>query len=150
MASPGAGSRALSVTSQGPAAYAAGHLVTASELPQCISTYFDALNTGDSGKLASVWAETAELRAVGARPRRGRDEILAFYENLFGSWSTHVDRPTRVVVADGIVVVEVQFTGVTHAGRELSFDAVDVFDLLENLILRLSTWYDLGWVRRQL
>jgi ketosteroid isomerase-like protein len=118
--------------------------------PAVVAGYFDALNREDWALMRELWAENAELRAVGARPRRGRDDVMTYLEPIFGPWATHLDQPTRFIVAPSTVVVEVQFTGVTHAGRELSFDAVDVFDIDEQAILRLTTWYDLAWLRKQL
>jgi hypothetical protein len=41
----------------------------------------------------------------------------------------------------------VTFTGTTADGREISFDAVDVFDLARGRIRRLSSWYDVADVR---
>ena len=119
-------------------------------VPSMVTGYFDALNGENWALMRELWDVHAELRAVGARPRRGRDEVMSYLEPIFGPWATHLDQPTRFIVAPSTVVVEVQFTGVTHAGRELSFDAVDVFDIGEHAILRLTTWYDLAWLRKQL
>jgi ketosteroid isomerase-like protein len=118
--------------------------------PISVRAYFDALNGEDWALLRSLWADDAELRAVGARPRRGRGEIMGYYDGLFDPWAAHEDRPTRIVVAEDIVVVEITFTGTTHGGRELSFDAVDVFELAGEAVSKLSIWYDLVWVRKQL
>jgi ketosteroid isomerase-like protein len=119
-------------------------------VPSMVTGYFDALNREDWALMRELWDVNAELRAVGARPRRGRDEVMSYLEPIFGPWATHLDQPTRFIVAPSTVVVEVRFTGVTHAGRELPFDAVDVFDTDDHAILRLTTWYDLAWLRKQL
>jgi ketosteroid isomerase-like protein len=120
------------------------------DLPAPIATYFAALNAEDFARLETVWADDAELRAVGARDRHGRDDVMGYYRPLFGPWAEHEDRPTRAVVADGVAVVEVAFSGVTHDGRAIAFDAVDVFDLADDRVARLTCWYDLAWVRKQL
>jgi uncharacterized protein len=119
-------------------------------VPGMVTGYFEALNRENWALMRELWDVNAELRAVGARPRCGRDEVMSYLEPIFGPWAAHLDQPTRFIVAPSTVVVEVQFTGVTHAGRELSFDAVDVFDIDEHAILRLTTWYDLAWLRKQL
>jgi ketosteroid isomerase-like protein len=119
-------------------------------VPSMVTGYFDALNREDWALMRELWDVNAELRAVGARPRRGRDEVVSYLEPIFGPWATHLDQPTRFIVAPSTVVVEVRFTGVTHAVRELPFDAVDVFDTDDHAILRLTTWYDLAWLRKQL
>jgi ketosteroid isomerase-like protein len=128
----------------------AGGVVGAAEVPAAVTAYFDALNAEDLDALLGLWAPAAELRAVGSRPRQGRDEIGAYFRPLFEPWAAHLDRPTRWIVAPDTVVVEVRFSGTTLAGKELAFDAVDVFDLGDGLITRLTTWYDLAWVRKQL
>jgi ketosteroid isomerase-like protein len=118
--------------------------------PTVIRTFFDALNTEDWPRMAASWAETAELRAVGARPRRGRTDIMTYYDGLFGPWPQHHDEPTRVIVAGDVVVAEVRFSGTTTSGKQIEFDAVDVFDLADGVIQRMTSWYDLAWVRGQL
>lgn len=134
----------------GEASAVVGRVEAEAEVPAVARAYFDALNAEDWEALATVWAHDAELRAVGSRPRRGRDEVMAYFRPLFGPWARHLDQPTRWIVAGDTVVAEVRFTGTTHEGKELSFDAVDVFDLTGGAIARLTTWYDLSWVRRQL
>jgi ketosteroid isomerase-like protein len=127
-----------------------GRRVTEADVPVAVRKFFEALNAEDFVRLAGLWTEAAELIAVGSRPRRGVDDVLAYYYPLFGPWAEHTDQPTRWIVAGDTVVVEVHFTGVTQEGRQLEFDAVDVFDLEDGAIARLSTWYDLAWVRKQL
>lgn len=119
-------------------------------LPAAVRDYFDALNAEDFEALERAWSRAGELRAVGSRPRQGIEEVMAYFRPLFAPWAEHRDQPTRVIGEGDAVVVEVRFTGRTEAGRELIFDAVDVFDLRDGVIARLSTWYDLAWLRRQL
>jgi len=121
-------------------------------LPAPVQTYFDALNAEDIAALRPLWAPNVELRAVGSRARRGLEEVMEYFGPLFDPWVEHLDLPTRVIGdPDGdAVAVEVRFTGRTEGGRELTFDAVDVFDLADGKIRRLSTWYDLVWLRKQL
>jgi len=118
--------------------------------PPAVTAYFEALNSEDWESMSSVWAEDAELRAVGSRPRRGRENILSYFRTLFAPWSEHREGPTRLIVSGDVVVAEIEFAGVTRGGKQLAFDAVDVFDLQRDTITRLSTWYDLTWVRAQL
>lgn len=127
-----------------------GRVVSPPDVPACVRTYFEALNAEDWPRFAEVWADTAELQAVGSRARHGRQDIMSYFLPLFEPWARHVDRPTRFIVAGDTVVVEIVFTGLTPAGKELNFAALDVFDLSEGVIARLVTWYDLSWVRKQL
>jgi predicted ester cyclase len=54
------------------------------------------------------------------------------------------------MVADANVTAEVTFRGVVKQGGVVEFDAVDIFDVYEERIFRLSSWYDLVAVRSQL
>lgn len=119
-------------------------------VPDVVLEYFDALNAEDLGAMQRAWSPSGALHAVGSRPRQGIDEVLAYFGSLFEPWAEHRDEPTRTIVAGDVVVVEVRFSGRTTTGRDLTFDAVDVFDLADGRIERLTTWYDLVWVRRQL
>ena len=114
-----------------------------------VGDYFDAVNAEDWDALAGLWAPDAELYSAGARPRQGREAIGAYYPRLLAAWAEHTDRPVRRITEADTVVVEISFTGTTHEGRSVAFDAVDVFDLAGPLIRRLSIWYDTAAVLRQ-
>ena len=113
-----------------------------------IAQYFKAVNSEDWSLLRSLWCVDAELRAVGARPRCGVEDVIAFYRNLFQSWEQHADTPTRILPSGDSATVEVTFTGTTKSdGQAVEFDAVDVFDFQDGLIARLTNWYDIAHVR---
>jgi uncharacterized protein (TIGR02246 family) len=116
-----------------------------------VSAYFAAVNAEDWAALAGLWEPDAELVATGARPRHGREDIVAYYPKVLAGYAEHDDRPVRYIRDGSTVVVEVAFAGRTTAGRPVAFDAVDVFDLApgSGRIRRLSTWYDTAAVRRQ-
>jgi len=113
-----------------------------------IANYFDYMNRELWEEFAELWHDDATMTAVGSRPLSGRAEVLAFYRRLFDAWESHTDRPTRIIDSDGTTVVEVRFEGRSRDGAVHSFDAVDVFDVSDGRILRLSNWYDLDRVRR--
>ena len=138
-----------SIIGHDPPAVSTGSTTSAAEYPDAVRVYFEALNAEDWDSMKVLWSQDSVLQAVGSRPRRG-DDILSYFRLLFASWQTHLEGPTRVVVAGEIVVAEVAFAGVTHSGREVAFDAVDLFDLDGDVIRHLRTWYDLAWVRSQL
>ena len=115
-----------------------------------IARYFACLDAEDWDAMRELWHEDGELRAVGARPRAGRDAVLRYFGRLFAPWPRHTDIPTRVIVAGDVVTAEVRFEGTTPHGDTVAFEAVDVFDLEEGRIRKLSNWYDLDYVRRAL
>lgn len=115
-----------------------------------VRSYFVCLDAEDWATMRTLWNEDAELRAVGARPQQGVDAIIAFCGRIFAPWRRHSDSPTRFLTCGETIVVEVAFTGTTQDGRDVAFDAVDVFDLRGGRIQRLSTWYDIAYARRLL
>ncbi|MCR6030083.1 hypothetical protein GGQ22_01325 [Nocardioides sp. zg-579] len=119
------------------------------ETPPPVAAYFESINTEDFDRLETLWTDDVTLRAVGQKPRQGRDAVMAYFRPLFARWAKHLDTPTRVITSANVSVVEVSFIGTTSAGKELTFDAVDVFDLSGDRISALSTWYDLHWLVKQ-
>lgn len=115
-----------------------------------IDRYFELMNAERWEEFATIWTDDAVVHAVGVSPRRGPDEILSHYTKLFRAWSEHRDTPTRVLTCGDAVTVEVTFEGITPDGRAISFDAVDVIDVVDGKIARLTNWYDLVLVRRLL
>jgi uncharacterized protein (TIGR02246 family) len=107
-----------------------------------IDRYFAAVNAEDWPALATLLTDDAVLVATGAPTRHGRDAVLAHYPKVLAGFAEHVDTPTRRLDAGDTVVVELAFTGSTRDGRPITFDAVDVFDIVDGRISRLHRWYD--------
>ncbi|HWL42013.1 MAG TPA: nuclear transport factor 2 family protein [Ilumatobacter sp.] len=115
-----------------------------------VRRYFDVINAELWDELSCVFAQDAEVRAVGVEPMIGLPSIKRFYSRLFAAWATHFDQPTRMLPSGDSIAVEVRFVGTTHDGRVLEFDAVDVIDLAGDRIGRLTNWYDIAKVRTML
>lgn len=119
--------------------------------PSAIAAYFEAVNQRDWDAMPALFADDVELRPAGGAPRRGRDEVLAYYPQLLAGFDEHHDEPVRVSIAGDVVTVEIAFEGKTVDGADVVFDAVDVFDLdAAGRICRLSLWYDTRGVVRQI
>jgi ketosteroid isomerase-like protein len=118
--------------------------------PELIQRYFTCLDREDWEQMRTLWDPAGRMRAVGARERVGREEVLRYFSRLFAPWPSHSDTPTRVVIAESVVTVEVRFDGVTPHGKSVSFEAVDVFDIANGVITALSNWYDIDYARREL
>jgi ketosteroid isomerase-like protein len=114
--------------------------------------YFHCLDHEDWVAMRQLWTPQATLRAVGARPRADRDAVIEYFIKLFDPWPTHRDHPERLIVSqsDQTVVAEVTFTGTTPDGRDVRFEAIDVFDFVDGSINRFSNWYDIDFARRAL
>jgi hypothetical protein len=78
--------------------------------------------------------------------------VIGYFSKLFNPWPEHEDRPTRLVISerDGTVLAEVAFTGRAPDGRQVAFDAIDVFDIVDGAIKKLTNWYDIDFARRSL
>ena len=109
---------------------------------ETVKSYFTALNTEDWDLMASVLHPELDLIPSGSRPRIGADKAIAMFQKIFERFPVHQDNPTRFLEAGSTVVVEITFNGATQDGQEVSFDAVDIFDVADGRIYRLSQWFD--------
>ena len=107
-----------------------------------VKNYFVALNDEDWDLMASVLHPELDLIPSGSRPRIGADKTIAMFQKIFERFPAHQDNPTRFICDDSTVVVEITFNGATQDGQEVSFDAVDIFDVDNGRICRLSQWFD--------
>lgn len=117
---------------------------------EVVHQYFVCLDTEDWARMRNLWTADAELRAVGARPRSGVTEVIGYFSHLFDPWPAHTDVPIRLIGSGDTIVAEVTFTGTTPDGRDVSFDAIDVFDLRDGQIAKMTNWYDIAYARRVL
>jgi uncharacterized protein (TIGR02246 family) len=116
-----------------------------------IGAYFDGVNAGRYDDVAALFAEDAVLLAPGTKPRRGREQIAAYFPAVLARYPEHFDDPTRVLVDGRAAAVEIDFTGRLDTGAPIAFQAIDVFDFDERgRIVRLTTWYDSHRLRKQL
>ncbi len=115
-----------------------------------IEAYFAAINAEDYDALGELWHPDATWRAVGARPRAGKEDVLTYYPKALALYPTHHDEATRIIEAGDTILVEITFTGATPEGKTITFDAIDVFDFEDGLIKGFSSWFDIDHIRSQL
>jgi len=123
-----------------------------SDLPAPVAAYFQHVNAQDWEELRRLWVEDAELTSVGGgRPRRGVDDVLAYYPGALRGWVEHCDTPVSWSVGDdGSVTVRIRFDGVHRSGTPVAFDAIDVFQLEDDRLRSVDIRYDVDAVRAQL
>ena len=109
---------------------------------EVIEKYFRSVNTEDWALMAGIWHSDGRLKSMGKPEIEGLPAILEHYPRVLSGYPEHVDTPTRVLTVGDTVVVEIAFVGRLADGRPIEFEAVDVFDLREGRIARLTTWYD--------
>lgn len=115
-----------------------------------VESYFAAVNAADFDALRRVLHPDIELTACMSRPRRGLESVVAFFDAVFGRYPEHSDIPTRLICDGNSVVAEIHFEGRSDTGAQIVFEAVDVFDVVDGRIRRLSQWFDSADLQRQL
>jgi uncharacterized protein (TIGR02246 family) len=117
---------------------------------ELIASYFARINAEDYEGVAALFQPDAVVVPAGGRPRRGRAGIARYYAKILTPFTEHHDEPVRVVVSGDDVTVEIAYRGRLANGREVAFDALNVYRLERGLIGRLTQWYDTDRVRRAL
>jgi ketosteroid isomerase-like protein len=119
------------------------------EVHAVLDAYFEGLNTEDWPGLEALMCEDAQLWAPGA-DRQGAAAVAAYFRDALAPYPDHRDEPGRRFIDGSTAVVEIRFIGRMATGAPMKFDAVDVFDLRDGRIARLTSWYDSHEVRRAL
>ncbi|MEV5848556.1 nuclear transport factor 2 family protein [Streptomyces sp. NPDC051985] len=117
---------------------------------QVVERYFSAINAHRFAELGEVFAPEAEIHTVGRAPALGRAEALAHFPTVLAGYAEHHDAVTRWIETEDAVVCEIHFTGRLRDGRPIVFDAVDLFDVRDGRIAKVSTWYDTRALARQI
>lgn len=113
--------------------------------------YFDAIHAGSTEGVAKAFAEDAEVHFPSREPVVGRANIAAFYADVFKFYIHRHDEVTRWFhSADGLAAAQIHFEGTTNTGRDVVFDAVDVFTEKNGVIQRLWIVYDSARVLQML
>jgi hypothetical protein len=116
---------------------------TAGPVDKIIERYFQRVNVDDIEGVAAVFTSDATVRAPGFPELHGRAEIAQYYTRLLEPFAQHVDTPTRTIKQGSTAAVDVDFHATLANGGTTAFQALDVFDVAaDGLIRRLTTWYD--------
>ncbi len=110
---------------------------------QVAKAYFSAINETRLDNLAAVFAEDAVLSFPMLESIRGRQAIRDFYAGVLQFYPKRCDEVTRFFHSDsGDVAAEIHFEGTTATGRDVVFDAVDLFTVRGTVIQELKIFYD--------
>ena len=115
-----------------------------------VRRYFDAVDAEDFDTLRQVLHPDVALTACGSQPRQGAEAVIDLFAKIFERFPVHSDRPTRLICDGGTVVAEIHFEGRSATGVDVAFEAVDVFDIVDGRIVRLTQWLDSAHLERQL
>ena len=115
-----------------------------------VRRYFDAVDAEDVDTLRQLLHPDVALTACGSRPRQGSEAVIDLFGKIFERFPVHSDRPTRLICDGNTVVAEIHFEGRSATGVDITFEAVDVFDIVDGRIVRLTQWLDSAHLERQL
>ena len=115
-----------------------------------VRRYFAAVDAEDFDTLRQVLHPDVALTACGSRSRRGSEAALDLFAKIFERFPVHSDRPSRLICDGDTVVAEIHFEGRSATGVDVTFEAVDVFDIVDGRIVRLTQWLDSAHLERQL
>jgi ketosteroid isomerase-like protein len=108
-----------------------------------VRAYFAAVNETRLDDLTSLFAKGASLHFPLSEPIIGREAIGQFYANVLQFYPERFDEVRRLFFSPkGDVAAEIHFEGKTATGREVVFEAVDLFTIREGLIQKLQIFYD--------
>lgn len=114
-----------------------------------VEDYFAAINADRFADLGTVFSADVEIHTVGMRPVVGREAAMTHFVGVLAGYAAHEDRVTRWIEAGDTIVTEIRFEGTLDGGQPITFSALDVFDLADGRIRKVTTWYDTRDVRRQ-
>jgi steroid delta-isomerase-like uncharacterized protein len=116
-----------------------------------VRSYFEAVANRDVDAMISHWSEDGVDELVAIQPLRGRDEIAAFFRELFAAVPDVETTVTRVVAGERQAAVEWRMTGtftggtfqgVDATGRHLELRGLDLFEVEDGRIVSNTAYSD--------
>ena len=133
-------------------------VTSSDQMDRVLNEHFAAEEAHDLERLLATLTEDAEHDVVGFGEHRGRDQIRAFYEQVFELLEQEDVKPLRRYYGNNFMVDEVLYTGQAdgalfgsegYRGR-VSFRMLHVVEFRDGLISRENVWMDIDEARRQL
>jgi hypothetical protein len=94
-------------------------------LPPPVAAYYQRITAGQWQGFEALWRNPAGARAV-------REAV--------SSWRAYSEQPRMVAGMANVLTVQSAFSGVTHAGTAVEFEAVTAFELEADRIGSMSGW----------
>jgi steroid delta-isomerase-like uncharacterized protein len=113
--------------------------------------YFDAIARRDVDAMLEHWSDEGVIDLVPLGIVRGRDEIRAFFTELFTAFPDFETTVSRVAAGQDEVAVEWRshghftggpFQGVDPTGRQVEIRGVDVLEVAEGKTVSNTAYYD--------
>jgi steroid delta-isomerase-like uncharacterized protein len=113
--------------------------------------YFEAFANRDTDAMAAHWRADGVADFVPLGPVRGREEIVAFFRELFVAVPDLESTVTRVVAGESQAAVEWRMTGhftggpfqgVDPTGRRVDIRGLDLVEIDDGEIVGITAYYD--------
>lgn len=132
-----------------------------SEMDRIVDEHFGFEAVDDVEGILATLTDDVSHHLVGSPwgERNGRDEVRAFYQELFGALEGESVEPVSRWYGDGFLVDESRWTGRVEDGAafgqpgrsgHVTFRLLHLFEFRNGLISRESVWSDLAAIARQL
>jgi steroid delta-isomerase len=101
-------------------------------ISKVIKNYFAALRARDQRAWVNTFAEDGVSHdPVGAPPIVGHEKLAEFFQSITGAFKTVGLTENDVFVAGNSAAVKWTGSGVSHSGKDVRFEGIDVFEINE-------------------
>jgi steroid delta-isomerase-like uncharacterized protein len=123
-----------------------------------VRSYFDALGRHDTAAMAEHWREDGVSDLVPIGVMRGRDEVIAFFGEMFAAMPDFEFTVTRVVAGERLAAVEwrlrghftgAPFQGIEPTGKPIEMRGCDMVEVEDGQIAAITAYYDGAAYARQ-
>jgi steroid Delta-isomerase len=107
-------------------------------IERTVVEYFGAIRAMDVERCVAVFAEDAEQHdPVGAPPNIGHEAIRSFFTQIFSGFKTVALTEDKIYANGNSAAVKWTGAGMSHSGKSVTFEGIDVLDCDENGKVRL-------------
>jgi steroid Delta-isomerase len=107
-------------------------------IERTVTEYFRAIRAMDVERCVAAFAEDAEQHdPVGAPPNIGHEAIRSFFTQIFSGFKIVALTEDKIYANGNSAAVKWTGAGMSHSGKSVTFEGIDVLDCDENGKVRL-------------
>jgi steroid delta-isomerase-like uncharacterized protein len=142
-----------------PKAPARRRITRRKKVEEHVRSYFEAIAARDLEAVGGHWREDGIDDVVPLGVKRGRDEIVAMFRDMFAAAPDLETTVSRVVAGEKLAAVEwrmrgtftgAPFEGIEATGKPIDLRGVDLFEVEDGQIVANSGYYDGADFARQI